>query len=375
MNVLVYVHLRNIHSSTGAGRFSRNMIEETHKLGHHRLTILADPADHRAVVPKVGAPWTDLPYRFIRHETSRQQALWALLDRPPAESYWPEVDVVYCAAESYVPKRRARLAVTAHDAAFFEKDAHPADWANRKQEVKWRFLYSKLARHADRVFTVSRFSADRLGHFFPALRDRFRVVPSAVPWRFFEPVSAEGEEQLRRLGLAGRRFVMLPRGLHYRKNADMVLRAWPRLRDMHPDLSLVVTSHSQPEYVDKARALGPSVILTDFIDDELLCSIYHAASVLWFPSLYEGFGLPPLEAMACGTPVVASNSSSIPEVSGDAALLVAPTSIDDNLQAIDSLLRDPAAAERMISVGRQVARRYTWARAAQRLDEELAQLR
>jgi glycosyltransferase involved in cell wall biosynthesis len=374
VNVLAYVHLRNIHSSTGAGRFSRNMIEETARLGHHDLAILADAADHRDVVPKVGAPWTDFSYRFITHGTSRQQALWALLDRPTAESYWPEVDIVYCAAESYVPRRRARLAVTAHDAAFFEKDAHPADWAHRKQEMKWRLLYRKLARHADRIFTVSRFSAERLGHFFPALEGRFRVVPSAIPWRFFEPVSADGEAQLARLGLAGRRFAMLPRGLHYRKNADLVLEAWPRLHEMHPDLLLVITSHSEAAYVEKARALGPSVILTDFIDDELLCSIYHAASVLWFPSLYEGFGLPPLEAMACGTPVVASNSSSIPEVSGDAAILVAPGSLDDNIQAIDSLLRSPAACDRLIAAGRERARRYTWAHAARRLDEELADL-
>ena len=375
MNVLAYVHMRNIHSSTGAGRFSRNMIEETHKLGHHRITILADPADHRAVAPKVGAPWSEFPYRFIRHETSRQQALWALFDRPPAESYWPEVDVMYCAGESYVPTRRARLAVTAHDAAYFEKDAHPQDWANRKQALKWRFLYGKLARHADRVFTVSRFSAERLGHFFPALEGRFRVVPSAIPWRFFEPVSADGEEQLRRLGLAGRRFVMFPRGLHYRKNADMVLRAWPRLREMHPDLLLVITSHSDAAYVERARAMGPSVVLTDFIDDELLCSIYHAAAVVWFPSLYEGFGLPPLEAMACGTPVVAADATSIPEVSGDAALLVAPNSLDDNVQALDTVLRDPAVARRFVDAGRERARRYTWTNAGRRLDEELADLR
>ena len=351
------MHGRNIDASTGAGRFSRNISEETHRLGNHRLAILADPADHRDVIPRVGAPWSDFSYRFIQHTTSRQQALWALFDRPVAESYWPEVDIVYCTGESYVPKRRARLAVTAHDAAFFEPGAHRQDFANTKQRLKWQFLYRKLSRHADRVFTVSSFSAERLGHFFPKLEGRFRVVPSAIPWRFFEPVSADGEEQLQRAGLAGRRFVMLPRGLYYRKNAEMVLRAWPKLREMHPDLLLVVTSVSDPVYVEKARALGPSVVLTGFIDDELMCSIYHAASVLWFPSLYEGFGLPPLEAMACGTPVVASNGSSIPEVSGDGAILVSPASLDENVQAVDSLLRSPSLVERMVSLGRERARK------------------
>ena len=101
----------------------------------------------------------------------------------------------------------------------------------------------------------------------------------------------------------------------------------------------------------------------------------RGAELLAFPSLYEGFGLPPLEAMACGTPVVASNSSSIPEVSGSAALLVSPASVDENVQAIDSLLREPALVEKMVAAGKQRAAMFTWAHAARRLDEQLAELR
>jgi glycosyltransferase involved in cell wall biosynthesis len=374
VNILAYVHLRNIYGSTGAGRLARNMVEQLHRSGEDRIAILADPADHRAAIPKVGAPWDGYDYRFFRNETSRQQALWALFDRPVAETYWPDVDVVYCTGESYVPTRRARLAVTAHDAAFFEKDAHRQGFSVMKQSLKWRYLYHKLSRKADRILTVSRFSAERLGHFFPALRDRFRVVPSAVPWRFFEPVSQEGENALAGIGLSGRQFIMVPRGLHYRKNADMVLQAWPLLREKHPDLLLVVTSHCDPRYVEKARALGPSVRLTGFVDDELLCSLYHAAAALWFPSLYEGFGLPPLEAMACGTPVVASNSSSIPEIAGEAAILVSPASLHDNVDALEALLQDPVLVDRLVAAGRERARLFTWANAAARLRSELQML-
>lgn len=231
MNLLAYVHLRNIYASTGAGRLARNMVEQLHQSGDDRIAVLADQADHRAIIPKVGAPWDKFDYRFFRHETSRQQALWALFDRPVAETYWPDVDVVYCTAESYVPTKRARLAVTAHDAAFFEKDAHRQGYSVMKQRLKWRYLYKKLSSKADRVLTVSQFSADRLSHFFPVLKDRLRVVPSAVPWRFFEPVSQDGEDALARIGLSGRQFIMIPRGLNYRKNADMVLQAWPLLRE------------------------------------------------------------------------------------------------------------------------------------------------
>jgi glycosyltransferase involved in cell wall biosynthesis len=373
VNILAYVHLRNIYRSTGVGRLAKHMVEELHAAGE-RVAILGDPADHAAVVHKVGAPWTGFDYRFFANGTSTQQALWALFDRPSAESYWPEAEVVYCPSESYVPVRRARLAVTAHDAAFFEEDAHPKEFAFARQRWKWQFLYHKLSQHADRVITVSRFSAERLAHFFPKLKDRFRVVPSAVPQRFFEPESELGRKELADIGLANRRFVMLPRGLHHRKNADLVLRAWPRLAEKFPDLLLVVTSHCDREYVDRAKALGPSVILTDFVDDELLTSIYHAAAVVWFPSLYEGFGLPPLEAMACGTPVVASNTSSLPEVTGGAALLVSPTSLEDNIDALAAVLTDSALSDRLVKAGLERASIFTWHNAGTRLRAELREL-
>lgn len=374
MNILAYVHLRNIWGSTGAGRFARNMVEQLHRLGEDRIAILADPADHRSIIPKVGPPWDKYDYQYLRHETSRQQALWALINWPVAETYWPEVNVVYCTAESYVPTKRARLAVTAHDAAFFEKDALVQDYSLIKQRLKWRYLYHKLSRKADRVLTVSQFSANRLSHFFPALKDRLRVVPCAVPWRFFEPVSQAGEDALTRIGLSGRQFIMVPRGLSYRKNADLVLQAWPLLREMHPNVLLVVTSHCDPDYAEKARALGPTVRLTGFVDDELLCSLYHAAAVVWFPSLYEGFGMPPLEAMACGTPVVASNSASIPEISGEAAYLVSATSLQDNIDALDTLLKASTLVDRLVLAGHQRARMFTWTNAATKLRSELGKL-
>ena len=235
-----------------------------------------------------------------------------------------------------------------------------------KQRLKWRYLYHKLSRKADRILTVSNFSAERLGHFFPALRERIRVVPSAVPSRFFEPVSPSGEDALAKIGLANRQFVMAPSGLHHRKNADLILRAWPLLRQKYPDLLLVVTSHCDPHYLAQTRALGASVRVLGFVDDELLCSLYHAAAALWFPSLYEGFGLPPLEAMACGTPVVASNNSSLPEIAGEAAILVSPASMQENIDALDTILRTPAVVSRLVAAGRERALLFTWAKAGEK---------
>jgi glycosyltransferase involved in cell wall biosynthesis len=374
VNILAYVHLRNIWRSTGVGRLARSMVEKLVEARQDRVVVLADPRDHREVIPQVGEPWSGYEYRFLKRETSQQQALWSLFDRPNAESFWPEADVVYCPAESYVPVRRARLAVTVHDAAFFEVVAHRRNIGTTKQRLKWKFLFRKLSKHADRLFTVSQFSAERLAHFFPALRDRLRVVPSAVPDRFFLPVSSEGEQALAALGLAGRRFVLLPGGLHFRKNADLVLECWPRILSKNPELRLVVTGHCDASYGERARRLGPTIEFAGFVDDEVLCSIYHAASLVWFPSRYEGFGLPPLESMACGTPVVSSSSSSIPEVTGGAALLVSPSSSDAHVEAVDAVLNDSALADRLVAAGRPRARMFTWQNAGDKLRTQLQEL-
>jgi glycosyltransferase involved in cell wall biosynthesis len=338
------------------------------------MRILADPGDHDRIVPLVGEPWSSYRYHFIQKETSKQQAQWFLTGSPAAESYWPDAQVVFCTAESYVPKRKARLAVTLHDAAFFERGAHVADRSFWKQKLKWKLLYRTLSKNADLFHTVSHFSAERLAYFFPSIRSRLRVVHNAVTPRFFEPVSEEGQQYLRQHGLCTQPFVLLPRGLAHRKNADLVLRAWPILHKRYPDLRLVITSHSDAAYVDRAKALGDSVLLTGFVSDEALCSLYHGARVVWFPSLYEGFGLPVLEAMACGAPVVASNSSSLPEIAGKAAALVSPHSDDEHIEAISELLDDSMARGQSAAMGVEHARNFTWENSARKLHGYLSEL-
>jgi glycosyltransferase involved in cell wall biosynthesis len=343
MNILAYVHLRNILDSTGAGRVARQLTEHLAKQAGARLRILADPEDHRKIVHRIGSPWTEFPYHFIRSETSRQQACWYIFESPKAEHYWPDAQIIFCTAESYVPTAKSKLAVTLHDAAYFEPGAHRRDLASIKQRFKWTLLFRTLARHADLFHTVSNFSAERLSHYFPAIRSRLRVVHNGIAPLFFGPVSG---------------------GLQYRKNADLVLTAWPLLSAQHPDLVLVVAGHCSEEYATKANHLGSSIKLTGFVNDEALHALYSSAQMVWFPSLYEGFGLPVLEAMACGTPVVASNNSSLPEVAGCAALLVSPHRPDEHVEAINSLLRDPRIRKDLSDKGREHAKGFTWEGAA-----------
>lgn len=374
MNILAYVQLRNIYGSTGHGRVARQITEQLALGLDDQVHILADPLDHQQTVHRVGAPWTEFLYHFIEKGTSRQQAHWATVGRPKAEHYWPEAQIVYCTNESYVPTRRARLVSILHDAALFEKSVLPQNWTFFKQRQKTKWLFRILSKKADLVHTVSHFSAERIAHFFPDLRSRLRVIHNGVSPCFFMPISGEGKNFLRELGFAERPFILLPGGLNHRKNAELVLEAWPSLHSLHPELTLVVAGHCRPDYVSRAQGLECSVVLTGFIDDEYLCALYRAAQIVWFPSLYEGFGMPVLEAMACGAPVVTSNSTSLPEIAGDAAVLISPKSVDEHVQAIDALLRDSVQRETLSQRGKLHSREFSWQRTASQLRQHFLSL-
>ena len=381
VRLLAYVHLRNIHRSTGAGRVARQLVEHLSLRPEIDLRILADAGDQARVVPLVGAPWDGFRYASFQADTSRQQARWLALGSPAAERFWPEAQVVFCTAESYVPTRRARLAVTLHDAAYFEAGAHTHDFAFRKQQLKWRFLYRKLSSRADLFHTVSQFSADRLAHFFPAIRDRLRVVPNAASPHFFAPAEAEGLRYLREEELgseAGHPFVLIPGGLHFRKNAELILEAAPALLDRCPRLTLAVVNHSDPAYAERAQAFGSQYgqrfRTLGFVPDPALRALYGAAAAVWFPSRYEGFGMPMVEAMACGAPVVASRASSLPEIAGGDARLAAPEDASEHIAALSSILTDGREAAEWSRRGRARAAAFTWDRAAaamSRLFQEL----
>ena len=367
LNLLAYVHLRNIHGSTGAGRTARQITEHLAQRDDVNLRILADAQDKARVLPLVQEPWESYRYHTFSAETSRQQARWFFLDRPSAEAYWPQTDVIFCTGESYVPVRQAKLAMTAHDAGYFEQEAHVRDTTYWRTRLKWELLYKKLERRVDMFHTVSEFSAERLAHYFPKIRSRIRWVYNGVTPHFFEPVTDAGRAYMQDSGLATERYVLVPGGLHFRKNAELILAAVPNLLKRFPDLVVAVVNHTNPKYAARTTGFGPRFRLLGFVSDEALHALYASAAVVWYPSRYEGFGLPIVEAMACGAPVVASNSTCIPEVAGGAALLADPASPDAHVDALSQLLTDDRARLFFSEAGQSRAQRYTWSKCAEEL--------
>ncbi len=203
---------------------------------------------------------------------------------------------------------------------------------------------------------------------------RVVAVPEAAR-RVFRPQCAEDAEGVRRrLGIADD-FLLFVGTIEPRKNLLTLIRAFRgALSEANEHLQLVIAGQTgwlADEIFAEVRKTSPSksVILTGYLPDDDLCALYSSCRAFVYPSLYEGFGLPPLEAMACGAPVIASRIESIAEVVGDAALLVAPTETGELTRSIVTLLRDENLRRRMMESGLRRAAEFSWERTARLMRE------
>jgi glycosyltransferase involved in cell wall biosynthesis len=233
----------------------------------------------------------------------------------------------------------------------------------------WQAVVPRVARRADRVIAISEASAHDV-------REQLNVDPAridVIPLGYGSPprVAATPEAELRsRLGLGTGPIILNVGMKKVHKNQSRLVRALPRIRESVPDAQLVLAGASTPyeeQLRTEAGALGldGGVTTAGYVDDADLEGLYAAASAFVFPSLNEGFGLPVLEAMARGVPVVTSNRSSLPEVAGDAALLVDPTSVEEIADATVLAINDRSVRQRLITAGRARPAAFPWSRTAQ----------
>ncbi|MDH3981792.1 MAG: glycosyltransferase family 4 protein, partial [Kiritimatiellaceae bacterium] len=250
--------------------------------------------------------WKSISFIPHSHIMSWQQAQWVLHNKPLAEDFWAETDVVYCPAESFVPTKKAKLICTIHDVAGFEESLYPNSADRRWHCFKWRILFRCMARQADAVVTVSEFSASRIAYFFPELENRLHVIHNAPHEDFGAELAPGLIQEVDRL-TGGDPYILLPGGLSLRKNAEVVLEAVPRLAAKLPGVKLIIAGYNDKFYVERLQQVdAKNVVLANYVSDEFLNALYQQADAVWFPSRYEGFGMPVIEAMTAGAPVVAS---------------------------------------------------------------------
>ncbi len=228
-----------------------------------------------------------------------------------------------------------------------------------------RYLKTALPR-VGRMIAISERTKRDIVDVTGADPERIRVVHLAVEDRF-RPVEGAGEE-IRRLYGVPERYLLYAGGIEYRKGCDHLLRAFRRLAEKDREISLVIVGGTDGRYpaeivrLTKDLGLRDRVFFTGYVPDEHLPLFYNGAEIFIYPSTYEGFGLPVLEAMACGAPVITTSGTSIPEVSGNAAYLV-PAGDEEALWAgIEELRSDPERRRNLGARGIERAAKFTWER-------------
>jgi glycosyltransferase involved in cell wall biosynthesis len=257
--------------------------------------------------------------------------------------------------------------VMVHDMAVFD-----VPHAFSKKFLLWyRFRFSMLPRNAPMILTTSAFSKERICHHLNIDASRVAVLPPGAD--HLDRVVRD-QAILQRLDLVKDSYCVIVGSLDPRKNLQRVLDAVDRLGHLQ-DVKFVIVGGSNARVFNAGRVaeqvVSKQVIWAGFISDGELKALYESAACLVFPSLYEGFGLPPLEAMYCGCPVIASKHASIPEACGRAAMYCDATSVDDIAEKISLMMSDRKVRQSYKSLGLRHAQRYRWDRAARDLLEIL----
>jgi glycosyltransferase involved in cell wall biosynthesis len=286
---------------------------------------------------------------------------WNATGRPPLPPSLAGTDVVHAPSPVAVPPARPTqgLVVTVHDLAFrLFPSMYPATW-----RLLYRAGLRRAARRADAIIAVSRHTATDLARVTRVDPARIHVVPMAVA----QPSNpGDPEPVLRRLKIP-RPYVLFAGTLEPRKNLVRLVRAYRRVALRVPH-ALVVTGPVgwRAQRIHRELALhGPGrVVLTGRVRAEELDALYRGADAFCYPSLYEGFGLPVLEAMARGVPTITSTASSLPEVAGDAAVTVDPRSVRGLAAALERVLTDGQESDRLRALGKDRAAGFTWERTA-----------
>lgn len=369
----------------GFGRFARELLAAIGRMeSRHELTVYVDrpslddpmldlPARLRVVPVEVG----EAPSRAASASGRRSLRDLLAMSRAVARDR-PDV-IFFPASYSFFPVWNVRrVVVTIFDALPLE---HPElVFPNRRGRLFWRLKERAAVASADRILTTSEASRRDLMRWYRLKPDRVGLIGAAADPVFRPTVAGpESDSAMRRHGLdPGDRYLIYVGGLSPHKNLPRLVEAFAQGAPsgdrlvMVGDFGDVFHTHLPEIRAAIERAgIGPRVVMPGFVPDEDLVHLYGRAVALVQPSLMEGFGLPPVEAMACGTPVISSTAGSLPEVVGEAGRYFDPRHVDGMAGAISAVMRDPVERGRLARLAALRATRFTWDGAARQWLDEL----
>jgi glycosyltransferase involved in cell wall biosynthesis len=348
--VIAAWHLKDFN--VGLGRYIRNLIEGIGRVDQENQYEILVP-DH----PRRVSPWPNIHYRYIGFPRFKLR-------------YWEQFaplcvgpyDLLHFPYDSCIGVKRGKFVTTIHDVI-------PLLFPERRIRSPWRGIFKRIMipnpfKQIDHVLTVSESSKRDIIERLGVPESQISVVYQGVEFdRFFPVAVAHSDPHTRNP------YILCVSGDSPTKNVRTLLQAYSNLPSiLRAQYQLVLAGDVQkskhlPPLI-KMLGLEKHVEFTGIISDERLARLYQGAAIFVFPTLYEGFGLPVLEAMACACPVITSNTSSLPEVVGDAGILVDPLDASAMSTAIERVLTDPDLGARLRNAAVQRAKQFCWDRTA-----------
>lgn len=245
---------------------------------------------------------------------------------------------------------------------------------NRSRVLLWRLQYRYVCRRAYMFLAISEFTKCELSEVLGIPTERIQVVPMACSESMQRVVALNVLADLRKKYGLPERFILFVGNNNPRKNLERTIRAYDLLKGRTSLPHKLVIVGEQGWKFDRAKALEgvkhrEDVLFTGFAADEDMPALYSAADLFAFPTLYEGFGIPVIEAQRCGTPVVTSNCSALPEVAGEGAMLVDPYDVEDICAGMMRVLEDKSFAGELVRRGFENAKRFSWEGSAELLNQ------
>jgi len=319
--------------------------------GQQDLSVVATPDRFRVIDTGPYRRWPSYLWQQTR-SIQRAQADW------------------YVATFLLPPMVPCRAAVLIHDLSF---RAHP-DYFPRSIALYMRVLVGAALRRADVVVALSEFTRREIQRFYPWALPKTVVVYPGID-RAFRSTEDGSDDTTRHIYGVQQPYLLAVGNIHPRKNLARLLTAYEQLHSRRADLPVMVWAGVERWGSDelRMRAQAGGVQLIGRVEAAHLPALYRGAQALIYPSLYEGFGLPPVEAMACGTPAITSNTTSLPEAVADAALTFDPVSVDQLASAIERVVSDAALRTELRERGLRQAARFNWRTTAVRLMQALRQ--
>ena len=340
----------------GVGRYTKSLVEHLGPLtGSDELRLFYFDFKRKGVpffVPRA-------VQRAVRWCPGRMvQKAWKTIHWPPFNWFAGAADVYHFPNFIRPPLTKGKSVVTIHDIAFirYPQTLEPRNLQYLTAQIK------QTGQNSDRIIAVSEFTAREIHELLDVPRERIVAIHEGLPDGFAQPAKPVVDEARRRLRLE-RPYLLMVGTMEPRKNMAFLVEVFEKLSDFDGDLVIAGRYGWKYEPILKRIVHSPRanrIRHLEYVDERFLPALYAGAELFVFPSLYEGFGFPPLEAMACGTPVLSSTGGSLPEVLGDAAEFVPEYHSDAWVGKARKLLSDKARRTELIRRGAELVKKYSW---------------